>query len=222
MINEPIEITRGEGPFEHVFDFSNSMPPRQINDNDQWLLRIEDSLISIYTKRSNKAGGSDEEILLSEGADTVTIILTEEERTAIPDDGYTYRLFLVNTFGEWEVAAHGDVTNEGDPPAESEVAPTKITASNAGNRRSVSQDFNFHALDDYVYADTSVDIIGTLPNANAFGSVKRYVVKNKGANTLRINDHQEEEVIRLAEDESCEVASNGTGWEALFTGVEPL
>lgn len=223
MITETIEITRGAGVFQHPFDFANAMPPKQVFDNEQWLIRIENLLIPIVTKRSNKAGGSDDEILLNEGADTVTIILAEDERNAIPDAGYSYRLFYVNQFGDWEEMAAGAITNEGDPPIHQEEDVVKIEAINASNVRNVSQNFNFHVLDDYVYANTTpANIIGVLPNANAFRNVKRYFLKNKGTGTLTINTHLAATVIVLAAEESVKVASKGSVWEVLFTGVGEL
>lgn len=225
MITDTIVIERGEGTFEHEFDFANALPPKQISDQDQFILRVEDSLLARYTKRTNKAGGSDDEILLSEGADTVTIILTQDERNSIPDAGFTYKLSYYNpVFEEWEVLAHGDVTNTGTAPAEEDPGISQLSAVNGDNKRTLAVSFNVHVLDDYVYADTTEGaIIGTLPNADAFGNVKRYIFKNKGTGvtpgTLTINDHLGNPVIILAAEESVKVATNGTAWEVLFTGV---
>ena len=224
MINETIVITRGEGPFEYEFDFANATPPKEISDDEKWLMRIEDSLLSQITKRSSEAGGSNDEIELDSTLHTVTVKLTQDERNRIPDSGYKYKLFFVNESNDWEEMAHGSITSSGDAPeAEIDPALAKISAVNGSTLRNVTQNFNFRITDDYVYANTtSNNITGTLPAASAFGDVKRYIFKNTGTGTLTVKDHQANDVVILNEQESCKVASNGSVWEVLFTGVGEL
>lgn len=221
MINETIAITRGSGVFQHEFDFSAIEPPIEVSTDEQWLLRVENSLLPQITKRSIRAGGSDDEIVLDAVNSTVTVILDQGERNSIPDSGYTYKLFAKIEGEDWEEKAYGDITSTGDAPSQ-EIDPelVKVNAVNGSQRRSVTQNFAFRNNDDYVYADTTLtNIVGTLPNANTFADVKRYLFKNKGSGTLTINDHEANTLIILAEQESCKVATNGTAWEVFFTGV---
>lgn len=204
MIIDTLAVTRGVGVFSQAFDFANSVPPRQIGSTNLWMLQILANVAPRLQKASAKvSGGGDDQIGLSEGADTVTVYLTEEEKNKLPDSGYSYKLYLYNALTEaWVIEAYGPVTASGDPPEETEVIPVPfVNGINKTTLTSGQTTYTALVTDDTIKSTptTGVQTIVTLPKSNSIPG-KEFKAKHTGLGTTRINSYDGTQIILLDTD----------------------
>ena len=161
MLNQNIAITRGIGEHEEVFDFTTDTPPRDIAAEDVIIFRMEDKGSPLLLKLNDNALGDDTQVEYDAGLDTVTVHLSQSEKNYTPDSGYTYKMYIND-----ELAAYGNITASGTPPAEEENPPS-VQYLNGHNFRyeAGDVDFDVNITDDFIVINNTVEVEVNLPAA---------------------------------------------------------
>ena len=207
MQTDNLVLTRGTGEYSHDFD-----PQLALASTDKVVIRIEEKVVARYLLMGVNDGGDGNEVIIDDATNIITMNLSEEIRNAIPDTGFTIKVFV-----NGEIAVFGSLTNSGTA-AEGTTA-TPITVTNQDNTRTVTSDSTIKSDDDMIYGEPVEETTWTLTMGYTASSLykKRYIIVNDGLGDIAVKDSDDNPIISVGPNSRVWIQSNGSKFVTVFT-----